>query len=248
MARARAHGIDESSASWDLQRAVLAFLEDHWSDPDNGLWEVRGPRRHFVHSRVMAWVAFDRAVQAIEKHGLNGPLEQWKALRQTIHEEVCTQGFNTAKGAFSQYYGTDELDASLLMIPLVGFLPADDPRVIGTVEAIQKELVQDGFVLRYRTQGDVDGLPGSEGAFLACTFWLVDNLALMGRTDEATVIFERLSSLCNDLGLLAEEYDVGHGCMVGNFPQAFSHVGLVNSAFNLTRASRGRSGRRPGPT
>jgi GH15 family glucan-1,4-alpha-glucosidase len=231
-----------------LQRAVLAFVEEHWSDPDNGLWEVRGPRRHFVHSRVMAWVAVDRAVQAIEKHGLNGPLEQWKTLRQTIHDDVCTQGFNTAKGAFSQYYGTDELDASALMIPLVGFLPASDPRVIGTVEAIQKELVQDGFVLRYRTHGDVDGLPGGEGAFLACTFWLVDNLALMGRIDEATAIFERLSSLCNDLGLLAEEYDVARGCMVGNFPQAFSHVGLVNSAFNLTRATRAPSGRRPGRT
>jgi GH15 family glucan-1,4-alpha-glucosidase len=248
MARARAHGIDEDSASWDLQRAVLAFLEDHWSDPDNGLWEVRGPRRHFVHSRVMAWVAFDRAVQAIEKHGLSGPLERWKGLRQTIHDEVCTQGFSTAKGAFSQYYGTDELDASLLMIPLVGFLPADDPRVVGTVEAIQKELMHDGFVLRYRTHGEVDGLPGGEGAFLACTFWLVDNLALMGRIDDAMAIFERLSSLCNDLGLLAEEYDVAHGCMVGNFPQAFSHVGLVNSAFNLTRASRARSGRRRSPT
>jgi GH15 family glucan-1,4-alpha-glucosidase len=237
MARARAHGIDESPASWALQRAVMSFVEEHWNDPDNGLWEVRGPRRHFVHSRVMAWVAVDRAVQAIERYGLSGPLERWKALRETIHAEVCAQGFSASRGSFTQYYGSDDLDASLLMIPLVGFLPPDDKRVIGTVEAIQKELMDDGFVLRYRTHQEVDGLPGREGAFLACTFWLADNLALMGRVDEARAIFDRLTCLCNDLGLLSEEYDARLGRMVGNFPQAFSHVGLVNTAFNLKRAS-----------
>jgi GH15 family glucan-1,4-alpha-glucosidase len=240
MARSRAHGIDETAASWSLQRAVLGFVEQHWSDPDNGLWEVRGPRRHFVHSRVMAWVAMDRGVSAIERYGLSGPLERWKAVRQTIHDEVCAEGFNPKKGAFTQYYGSDDLDASVLMIPLVGFLPPEDPRVIGTVDAIQKELMEDGFVLRYRPHQDVDGLTGREGAFLACTFWLVDNLALIGRVDEARAMFERLASLCNDLGLLAEEYDPGRSRMVGNFPQAFSHVGLVNSAFNLTRVSRRR--------
>jgi GH15 family glucan-1,4-alpha-glucosidase len=237
MARARAHGIDEDSASWALQRAVMTFVEEHWSDSDNGLWEVRGPRRHFVHSRVMAWVAVDRGVRAIERFGLSGPLERWKSLRETIHAEVCAEGFNPRRGSFTQYYGSEDLDASLLMIPLVGFLPADDQRVIGTVEAIQKDLMEDGFVMRYRTHQEVDGLPGREGVFLACTFWLADNLALMGRVDEARAIFDRLTSRCNDLGLMSEEYDVRRRRMVGNFPQAFSHVGLVNTAFNLKRAS-----------
>ena len=239
MERARAHGIEEDRWSWALQLAVVQFVEEHWADPDNGLWEVRGPRRHFVHSRVMAWVAIDRAVKAVERYGLSGPVERWRQLRQTIHDDVCTRGFNPTKNAFTQYYDDcDELDASVLMIPLVGFLPPDDPRVVGTVEAIQRELMVDGFVMRYQTHGDVDGLPGKEGAFLACTFWLVDNLALMGRVDEATAIFERLLSLCNDVGLMSEEYDFRLNRMVGNYPQAFSHVGLVNTAANLMAVSR----------
>jgi GH15 family glucan-1,4-alpha-glucosidase len=248
MERARTHGILEDRWSWALQLAVVQFVEEHWADPDNGLWEVRGPRRHFVHSRVMAWVAIDRAVKAVERYGLSGPVERWRQLRQTIHDEVCTRGFNPKKNAFTQYYDDcEDLDASVLMIPLVGFLPPDDPRVVATVEAIQRELMTDGFVMRYQTHGDVDGLPGKEGAFLACTFWLVDNLALMGRVDEATAIFERLLSLCSDVGLMSEEYDFRANRMVGNYPQAFSHVGLVNTAANLmavtrrARASRGRS-------
>jgi GH15 family glucan-1,4-alpha-glucosidase len=218
----------------------MDFLETHWSDPDNGIWEVRGPRRHFVHSKVMAWVAIDRAIEGVEKCGLPGPAARWKQLRQRIHEEVCERGFNPAKGAFTQYYGCDELDASVLMIPLVGFLPPTDERVVSTVEAIERELVVDGFVKRYRTEdtdtGGVDGLRGSEGTFLPCTFWLIDNLALIGRVDDAQAMFERLLGLCNDLGLYAEEYDPRARRMVGNYPQAFTHVGLVNSARNLARA------------
>jgi GH15 family glucan-1,4-alpha-glucosidase len=237
---ARHHGLSEHSETWALQRALMDFLETHWSDPDNGIWEVRGPRRHFVHSKVMAWVAIDRAIEGVEKCGLPGPAARWKQLRQRIHEEVCERGFNPAKGAFTQYYGCDELDASVLMIPLVGFLPPTDGRVVSTVEAIERELVVDGFVKRYRTEetstGGVDGLRGSEGAFLPCTFWLIDNLALIGRVDDARAMFERLLGLCNDLGLYAEEYDPRAQRMVGNYPQAFTHVGLVNSARNLARA------------
>ena len=246
----------------------MGFVEAHWSDPDNGIWEVRGPRRHFVHSKVMAWVAIDRAVAGVEKYGLAGPLDRWKELRQRIHDEVCQRGFNQAKGAFTQYYGSDQLDASVLMIPLVGFLPPTDERVVSTVEAIERELLVDGFVARYRTpaEGDgmvsggdgtlspvdgqvsavdghvsaVDGLPGGEGAFLPCTFWLIDDLALIGRVDDAVAIFERLLGLCNDLELYAEEYDPKAGRMVGNYPQAFTHVGLVNSARNLARILKRR--------
>jgi GH15 family glucan-1,4-alpha-glucosidase len=236
---ARHHGLSEHSETWSFQRALMDFLEMHWSDPDNGIWEVRGPRRHFVHSKVMAWVAIDRAIMGVEKGGLPGPADRWKQLRQRIHDEVCERGFNPDKGAFTQYYGCDELDASVLMIPLVGFLPATDERVVTTVEAIERELVVDGFVRRYRTEetgtGAVDGLSGSEGAFLPCTFWLIDNLALIGRVDDARAMFERLLGLCNDLGLYAEEYDPRAARMVGNYPQAFTHVGLVNSARYLAR-------------
>jgi GH15 family glucan-1,4-alpha-glucosidase len=235
MDRARRHGLKEHGQSWALQQALMGFVETHWSDPDNGIWEVRGPRRHFVHSKVMAWVAIDRAVTAVEKYGLPGPVDRWKELRQRIHAEVCEHGFNQSKGAFTQYYGCDDLDASTLMIPLVGFLPPTDERVVKTVEAIERELVVDGFVKRYQTHGDVDGLPGGEGAFLPCTFWLIDNLALIGRIDDAKSMFERLLGLCNDLGLYSEEYDPKAGRMIGNYPQAFTHVGLVNSARNLTR-------------
>jgi GH15 family glucan-1,4-alpha-glucosidase len=240
MDRARRHGLQEHSETWALQVALMDFVEQHWADPDNGIWEVRGPRRHFVHSKVMAWVAIDRAVAAVEQYGLPGPLDRWKELRQRIHDEVCERGFNRSKGAFTQYYGCDELDASVLMIPLVGFLPPTDERMVSTIEAIERELVVDGFVQRYQTYGEVDGLPGREGAFLACTFWLVDNLALMGRVDDAKAMFERLLALGNDLGLYSEEYDPKAHRMVGNYPQAFTHVGLVNSARNLSRVLKER--------
>ncbi|HXW38400.1 MAG TPA: glycoside hydrolase family 15 protein, partial [Acidimicrobiales bacterium] len=226
-----------SHAIWALQMKLVDFLEEGWRLPDDGIWEVRGPRRHFTHSKVMAWVAVDRAVRTLEEWPqLEGPLERWKALRDEIHNEVCEKGYNEKKGAFTQFYGSDELDASVLMMPLVGFLPPSDPRIVSTVEAIQRELVEDGFVLRYRTteDGSVDGLSGREGAFLACSFWLVDCLHLIGRPDEAREMFERLLTLRNDLGLLSEEYDPIAGRLVGNFPQAFSHVSLVNSACRLT--------------
>src|SRR6266568_1528130 len=218
MERARRHGIPEEPATWALQRALVGFVEKHWSDPDNGIWEVRGPRRHFVHSRVMAWVALDRAVRACEEYGLHGPVERWKKVRDDIHDDVCERGYNKRRRAFTQYYGCRALDASVLMIPLVGFLPATDERVINTLEAIEGELVVDGFVRRYQTEGAVDGVPGSEGVFLPCSFWLVDNLALSGRVDDARRLFERLITLGNDLGLFAEEYDHKKKRMVGNFP------------------------------
>ncbi len=226
-----------SRAVWDFQRKLIEFLEDGWKLPDDGIWEVRGPRRHFTHSKVMAWVAVDRAVRTLEEWPeLEGPIDKWRTLRDEIHDEVCEKGYNADVGAFTQYYGCSQLDASILMMPLVGFLPATDPRVVSTVEAVQRDLVEGGFVLRYRTadDGEVDGLVGREGAFLACSFWLVDCLHMIGRVDEATEMFERLLGLRNDLGLLSEEYDAVANRMIGNFPQAFSHVSLVNSAFRLT--------------
>jgi GH15 family glucan-1,4-alpha-glucosidase len=227
-------GLPPDPAAWGVQKALVEFLEGAWSEPDEGIWEVRGERRHFVHSKVMAWVAADRAVKAIETFGLDGPVDRWRALRASIHREVCDRGWDGSRRTFTQSYGSSELDASLLVIPLVGFLPADDERVQDTVTAIERELCEDGFVHRYPTTG-VDGLPGGEGAFLACTFWLADNYALAGRHREAVDTFERLLSLRNDLGLLAEEWDVGAARQVGNFPQAFSHVPLVNTARNLSR-------------
>lgn len=230
-------GAPHDDAAWDLQRALLETLEGRWREPDEGIWEVRGPRRHFTHSKVMAWVAADRAVKAVERHGFDGPVERWRALRATIHDEVCAEGFDADRNTFVQSYGDRRLDGSLLMIPLVGFLPPEDPRVAGTVDAIQRELCEDGFVLRYRTDesSDVDGLPGGEGAFLACTFWLADNLLLIGRRREALAVFDRLRGLCNDVGLLSEEYDPAAGRLVGNYPQALSHVSLINTARNLSR-------------
>jgi GH15 family glucan-1,4-alpha-glucosidase len=233
---ARVDGV-HSRAVWDLQRNLMEFLEEEWSQPDDGIWEVRGPRRHFTHSKVMAWVAVDRAVRTMEEFpDLPGPVDRWRTLRDAIHAEVTEKGFNSEKGAFTQYYGSSELDASLLMMPLVGFLPATDPRVVGTVEAIERELLQDGFVLRYRTTDDgaVDGLSGREGAFLACSFWLADCLHMIGRVDDAKAMFERLLAVRNDVGLLSEEYDPVAGRLVGNFPQAFSHVSLVNTAFRVS--------------
>jgi GH15 family glucan-1,4-alpha-glucosidase len=232
-------GMDEA---WHLQLALMEFLESAWEEPDEGIWEVRGPRRHFTHSKVMAWVAVDRAIKAVERYDCDGPLERWKALRQTIHDEETAKGFDADRNTFTQYYGTKAVDAALLLIPLVGFLPASDPRMLGTIAAIERDLVMDdGLVLRYvgEASGDVDGLPPGEGAFLPCSFWLADNLALSGRHDEAKELFERLLSLRNDVGLLSEEYDPGAKRLVGNFPQAFSHVSLVNTAHNLAPGVRG---------
>jgi GH15 family glucan-1,4-alpha-glucosidase len=219
--------------AWAVERAIVESLERLWREPDEGLWEIRGPRRHFVHSKVMAWVAFDRAIKAIECYGRKGPLEQWRAIRAEIHEQVCREGFDAELGSFVQSYGSKELDASLLMLLPVGFLPPGDPRMVGTVEAVRKHLLRDGFLLRYRCDPDLDGLPPGEGTFLPCSFWLVDALTLIGRRDEAVELFGRLVGLCNDIGLIAEQYDPTARRLVGNFPQAFTHVALVVSAFNL---------------
>ncbi len=237
--QSRVKGLPPDPAEWQLQVKLMEFLESAWQKPDDGIWEVRGPRRHFTHSKMMAWVAFDRAVKSVECLGQEGPVDHWKEVRDQIHEQVCSEGFSKKRNAFVQYYGSELLDASLLMMPLVGFLPADDPRVAGTVEAIQRDLMKDGFVKRYDTGSSVDGLPPGEGAFLPCTFWLVDNLYLIGRQDEARELFERLLGLCNDVGLISEEYDAQAQRQVGNFPQAFSHVGLVNTALNLTPETPG---------
>jgi GH15 family glucan-1,4-alpha-glucosidase len=231
---ARRYGIEPHDDSWRVEKTLLDFLESAWQEPDEGLWEVRGPRRHFTHSKVMAWVAADRAVKAVERFGLAGPVERWRALRSTIHEEVCRRGFDSERKTFVQSYGGRALDAALLMMPLVGFLPASDPRVASTVAAIERELMVGGLVRRYSTETGVDGLPPGEGAFLACSFWLADNYAILGRYGEARVLFDRLLALRNDVGLLAEEYDPRLGRQLGNFPQAFSHVALLNTANNLT--------------
>jgi GH15 family glucan-1,4-alpha-glucosidase len=234
-------------ASPDLLLAILDHLEKVWHEPDNGIWEVRGPRRHFTHSKVMAWVAFDRALTLAEEGVLpNGPMEHWLQLRDEIHAEVCEKGFDPEQNSFTQYYGSKLLDASLLMLAPVGFVPPDDPRVAGTVEAIQKGLVTDGFVRRYQTDNEenVDGLNGTEGAFLLTSFWLADNLVLLGRHDEAKEIFDRLCALCNDVGLLSEEYDPKADRLLGNFPQAFSHVALITTAANLSMAEHGPSAMR----
>jgi len=237
---ARQAGLDFDKHTWSLQRQLLDFLEKHWDEPDEGIWEVRGPRRHFVHSKVMAWVAFDRAVH-LANEGNGGPVQRWEAIRDEIHKQVCDRGYDPDRGAFTQYYGSAELDASVLLIPEVGFLPPDDPRVVSTVRVIKRELMRDGLVLRYTQPAkaasgsiaEVDGLPGAEGAFLACSFWLVNALHLIGEYDEAVGIFERLLALRSDLGLLSEEYDPRYGRQVGNTPQAFSHVPLIQAALNL---------------
>ena len=221
---------------WALQRALMEHLETIWEEPDEGIWEVRGPRRHFTHSKVMAWVAFDRAVKGVEEFGLEGPVDRWRAARGRIHDSVCRQAYDPELKSFVQHYGSRELDASLLALPLVGFLPADDPRMVGTVRAIERELLREGFVVRYRTGSGVDGLPPGEGVFLPCSFWLADNYLLQGRVDEARSLFERLCRLANDVGLLSEEYDPAGRRFLGNFPQAFSHVSLINTALALSRA------------
>jgi GH15 family glucan-1,4-alpha-glucosidase len=230
---ARRHDIEPHDDSWRLQHHLVEFLESNWDQPDNGLWEMRGPRRHFTHSKVMSWVALDRAVKAVTRHGLDGPVERWSALRDAIHARICRDAYDAERNTFVQYFGGETLDGALLMLPLVGFLPATDPRIQGTVAAIQAKLCVDGLVRRYLPDVELDGLHGGEGVFLACSFWLVDNLAMMGRADEARELFERLLGFCNDLGLVAEEYDPAARRQLGNFPQAFSHIALINSAHNL---------------
>ncbi len=230
-------GVPHDEDAWRIDTALIKYLESAWKEPDEGIWEVRGPRRHFTHSKVMAWVAMDRAVKGIEEFGLEGPLDRWRAIRDTIHAEVCERGYDAELGSFVQYYGSKLLDASLLMLPLVGFLPASDPRVRGTIEAVERHLSHDGFVSRYQTTPDVDGLPPGEASFLLCSFWLIDCLELIGRHDDAIRLFEQLLSIRNDVGLLAEGYDTTHKRLAGNFPQAFSHVGLINTALNLSRHS-----------
>lgn len=233
-----------SKAQWDLQKALIEFVDENWRQPDDGIWEVRGPRRNFTHSKVMAWVAVDRAVRTMEHFPVEGPLDRWRALRDEIHAEVLAKAYNTDKQAFTQYYGSNQLDASILMMPLVDFLPPEDPRMVSTIEAIERELVDDGFVLRYRTDDDgtVDGLSGREGAFLPCSFWLADSLHMIGRVDDARDLFERLLAVRNDVGLLSEEYDQVAKRLVGNFPQAFSHVSLVNTACRLSGQGRPEPG------
>ncbi|HET6654865.1 MAG TPA: glycoside hydrolase family 15 protein [Gammaproteobacteria bacterium] len=230
---ARRHGLQPDDDTWRVQLELLRYLENHWRDEDSGIWEMRGPPRDFTFSKVMAWVAMDRAVKAIERYGLEGDADHWRMLRDTIHGEVCEKGFNKKRNTFVQYYGGEGLDAALLMMALVGFLPPEDPRIRGTVEAIQKDLMQDGFVLRYTQKEGGDGVSGSESPFIVCSFWLADNLAMMGRQQEARELFERLLAIRNDVGLLSEEYDPKTQRLLGNFPQAFSHVGLINTAHNL---------------
>jgi len=249
---ARRKGLEKSVAGWELGRALVDHLEKIWTEPDEGIWEIRGPRRPFVHSKVMAWLAVDRAVRMMQEFGAQGPLNRWVQLRSDIHDEVCRLGFSRELNSFVQYYGGKELDASLLLLPLVGFLPPEDPRVQGTVAAIESNLMQDGLVARYNTRSSVDGLAGNEGSFLACSFWMVDNYFLQGRIDKARSLFEYLLSLRNDVGLLAEEYDAKEHRQLGNFPQAFSHLALVNSAHNLssgveTRPAHDRSQAQPQP-
>ncbi len=238
-------GLKASADQWALSKAIVGEVERRWREPDRGLWEMRGDPRHFVHSKMMAWVALDRAVKSVEEHGLDGPVDRWRSVRDEIHADICEHGFDRERMTFVQSYGSSELDASLLLAAMVGFLPPDDPRIAGTIAAIERELLVDGLVMRYSqvASSGEDGLPPGEGAFLACSFWLVDNYALAGRRDEATALFERLAGLSNDVGLLAEEYDPIGKRLLGNFPQAFSHVGLINSAMNLA-TDRGPANRR----
>jgi GH15 family glucan-1,4-alpha-glucosidase len=236
--QARRGGLPMSEPAWAVELALLEHLKSIWREPDNGIWEMRGPRRHFTYSKMMAWVAFDRAIKSAQEFGMPGPVDEWQHLRAEIHDDVCRKGFDAELGCFVQAYGTKELDASLLLIATFGFLPPADPRVRSTVEAVERHLLVDGFVRRYRTTGSDDGLPPGEGAFLACSFWLADAYYLLGRTEEAERLFERLLDLRNDVGLLSEEYDPGQRRLLGNFPQAFSHISLVNTAHNLSHEEK----------
>ena len=233
---ARQHDVTETKHSWALQRALVSELAKRWDEPDHGLWEIRGPRQHFTHSRVMVWVAFDSVIKGVENHGLDGPVEEWREIRERVREQILSQGYDEERGTFVQHFDTNEVDASLLLIPLVGFLSGDDPRVLGTIKAVQEDLMYEGLVLRYRTETGVDGISGGEHPFLACSFWLVSALALAGRRGEADDLMRRLLALQNDLGLLSEEYDPVHKRMVGNYPQAFSHLALVGAAMSLAQS------------
>jgi GH15 family glucan-1,4-alpha-glucosidase len=235
---ARKAGLAYDERSWSVECAMVRHLETIWDQPDDGIWEVRGGRRHFTHSKVMAWVAFDRAVRSATEFGLKGPVHRWREVRDRIHAQVCERGFDAAQNSFVQSYGSSALDASLLLIAVVGFLPPSDPRVRGTLAAIERGLLRDGLVLRYDTGDSRDGLPPGEGAFLACSFWLADNYLLQGRAEEAQALFDRLLTYRNDVGLLAEEYDPVGKRQLGNFPQAFSHLALINTATGLA----GRAG------
>jgi GH15 family glucan-1,4-alpha-glucosidase len=246
---ARSNGLtgEGTFSSWNIELHMVEYIAKNWQMPDNGIWEVRGDPQHFTHSKVMAWVAVDRAIRAVEQYGFDGPVEEWRKLAADIHKEVCDRGFDPQQESFTQVYGDPGLDASLLMLPLVGFLPAEDPRIQGTVAAIEKKLMVNGFVRRYVPAETDDGLAGDEGAFLACTLWYADNLCLQGRVEEARAIFDRVLAICNDVGLLAEEYDPIAKRQLGNFPQAFSHVALVNTAFNIAKAHVGPAVQRASP-
>ena len=233
---ARRAGLEVSTKGWAMQRALVDDLAKHWDQPDNGLWEIRGPSRHFTHSRVMVWAAFDRAIRMVEEHGLEGPVERWREVRDAVRAEVLDRGFDSERGTFTQHYDTREVDASLLLIPVVGFLPADDPRVLGTIKAVESDLLRGGFLLRYRTESGVDGLSGDEHPFLACSWWLVSTYAACGRVADARELMDRLVGLMNDVGLVSEEYDPANDRMVGNFPQAFSHLAFIGAAHALAAA------------
>jgi GH15 family glucan-1,4-alpha-glucosidase len=236
--QARRGGLSASEPAWDMECALLQHLASIWQRPDSGIWEIRGEPRHFTYSKMMAWVAFDRGIKSSREFDLPGPVEDWRRIRDDIHRDVCANGYDQDLGHFVQCYGSKELDASLLLVCSIGFLPPTDRRVSATVEAIERELLVDGFVRRYDTGKTDDGLPPGEGMFLACSFWLADAYQMLGRTEDAEALFERLLTLCNDLGLLSEEYDPDQRCLVGNFPQAFSHISLINTAHNLARAEK----------
>jgi GH15 family glucan-1,4-alpha-glucosidase len=229
------YGLENSPFAWELQKKLLEYLETIWEQPDHGIWEVRGPPRHFTFSKVMAWAAFDRGIKTVEQFGLDGPAAHWEKLRQAIAAQIIARAYDPRRNSFVQSYGADDLDASLLLIPQLGFLPPDDRRVHGTIEAIERELMRDGFVIRYPTRPETDGLPPGEGVFLPCSFWLANSLALIGRRDEAITLFERLLAVRNDLGLISEEYDPERKRLLGNFPQAFSHTAIINTAAHLSR-------------
>jgi GH15 family glucan-1,4-alpha-glucosidase len=234
----RRGGLAASESGWDVQIALLDHLEKRWREPDHGIWEVRTGPQHFTYSKAMCWVAFDRAVKSAEMFGLPGAIDRWRTLCEEIHDDVCRHGWNPKLNSFSRAYGSKDLDASLLLLAPIGFLKPDDPRYRGTVEAIERTLIEDGLVLRYQSLKSKDGLPAGEGAFLACSFWLADAYLLLGRRDDAERLFRHLIGLVNDVGLLAEEYDPRARHQLGNFPQAFSHVALINTAFNLTRSEK----------
>lgn len=234
--QARKGALAPDKSGWELQKEILRHLEELWRNPDHGIWEVRSEPQHFTHSKVMAWVAFDRAIRSAKEFNLDGPIRHWQEIRGHIHADVCSRGFNAEIGSFVRSYDSSEMDASPLLLPAVGFLPANDDRIRGTVEQVERILLRDGFLLRYDTTKSADGLPRGEGIFLACSFWLVDAYAMLGRRKDAEALFERLLALRNDVGLLSEEYDVATGRATGNFPQAFSHLSLINSACNLGRS------------